>query len=107
MWLDGIGFATPLEDPTKSKHRRQGRLWRHAAGPQGASLGHLLRRHGHRPASKKKGPAWFYIQWASNKENQIAMLKAGAGAPGRKSPFKDPEGTKSKTFAEGLFRLHG
>ena len=37
--------------------------------------------------SKKKGPAWFYLQWASNKANQTRMLQAAAGAPVRKSAY--------------------
>ena len=31
--------------------------------------------------SRKKGPAWYYLQWASNKSNQTRMLQAAAGAP--------------------------
>src|SRR4029079_10268842 len=37
--------------------------------------------------SKKKGPAWFYLQWASNKANQTRMLQAAAGAPVRNSAY--------------------
>ena len=33
--------------------------------------------------SKKKGPSWLYLQWASNKMNQTRMLQAAAGAPVR------------------------
>jgi multiple sugar transport system substrate-binding protein len=37
--------------------------------------------------SKKKGPAWFYLQWASNKANQTRMLQTASGAPVRKSAY--------------------
>ena len=37
--------------------------------------------------SKKKGPSWFYLQWASNKANQTRMLQAAAGAPVRTSAY--------------------
>jgi len=41
--------------------------------------------------SKKKGPAFFYVQWASNKANQARMLQAAAGAPVRTSAYTNAE----------------
>ncbi|WP_460449372.1 ABC transporter substrate-binding protein [Alsobacter sp. SYSU BS001988] len=103
MWLDGIGFATPLEDPTKSKIVGKVGYGVTPPGPKAHHSAIFCDGMGIAQASKKKGAAWYYIQWATNKENQLAMLKAGAGAPGRQSPFKDPEGVKSKTFAKDYF----
>jgi multiple sugar transport system substrate-binding protein len=37
--------------------------------------------------SKKKGPAWLYLQWACNTTNQARMLQAAAGAPVRNSAY--------------------
>ena len=35
MWIDGVGWAPPLEDPGRLAHRRQGRLHRGARRTQG------------------------------------------------------------------------
>src|SRR5260370_22831697 len=43
--------------------------------------------------SKKKGPSWFYIQWASNKANQTRMLQAAACAPVRTSAYAAAQAT--------------
>ncbi|PSC03948.1 sugar ABC transporter substrate-binding protein [Alsobacter soli] len=103
MWLDGIGFATPLEDPTKSKVVGKVGYGITPPGPKAHHSAIFADGLGIAQMSKKKGPAWYYIQWATNKENQLRMLKAGAGAPARQSPFKNPEGTQSKTFAKDYF----
>ena len=47
MWLDGIGFAQPLEDPDQVADRRQGRLRRDAGGPEAAGVRAVRRRRGH------------------------------------------------------------
>ena len=44
--------------------------------------------------SKKKGPAWYYLQWASNKANQTRMLQAAAGAPVRNSAYAAPQASR-------------
>ena len=31
--------------------------------------------------STKKGPAWYYIMWATSKAMQARMLATGSGAP--------------------------
>ena len=51
--------------------------------------------------SKKKGPSWFYLQWASNKTNQTRMLQAAAGAPVRNSAYADAEALADVQGAEG------
>ncbi len=38
--------------------------------------------------SKKKGPSWYYLQWASNKANQTRILQNAAGAPVRTSAYQ-------------------
>jgi multiple sugar transport system substrate-binding protein len=48
--------------------------------------------------SKKKGAAWYYVQWACNKKNQLAMLKAGinpvASTPEDLARFIQSESTR-------------
>jgi multiple sugar transport system substrate-binding protein len=87
MWLDGIGFAQPLEDPTKSKIVGKVGYGVMPAGPKQQVSALFADGEGISTYSKKKGPAWFYIQWASNKGNQTRMLQAAAGAPVRTSAY--------------------
>ena len=83
MWLDGIGFAQPLEDPTKSRVVGKVGYGVMPAGPKQQVSALFADGEGISTYSKKKGPAFFYIQWASNKANQTRMLQAAAGAPVR------------------------
>lgn len=103
MWLDGIGFATPLEDPKSSKIVGKVGYGITPPGPKAHHSAIFCDGMGISQASKKKGAAWYYVQFMTNKKHQLAMLKAGAGSPARMSPFNDPEGTKSSTFAKDYF----
>jgi multiple sugar transport system substrate-binding protein len=87
MWLDGIGFAQPLEDPTKSRIVGKVGYGVMPAGPKAQVSAMFGDGEGISSFSKKKGPAWFYLQWASNKTNQFRMLQAAAGAPVRNSAY--------------------
>ena len=87
MWLDGIGFAQPLEDPTKSRVVGKVGYGVVPPGPKAQVSALFADGEGISTYSKKKGPAWFYIQWASNKTNQTRMLQAAAGAPVRNSAY--------------------
>jgi len=87
MWLDGIGFAQPLEDPTKSRIVGKVGYGVMPAGPKAQVSALFGDGEGISSFSKKKGPAWYYLQWASNKTNQTRMLQAAAGAPVRNSAY--------------------
>jgi multiple sugar transport system substrate-binding protein len=87
MWLDGIGFAQPLEDPTKSRIVGKVGYGVMPAGPKQQVSALFADGEGISTYSKKKGPAWFYLQWASNKANQTRMLQGAAGAPVRTSAY--------------------
>ena len=87
MWLDGIGFAQPLEDPTKSRIVGKVGYGVMPPGPKAQVSALFGDGEGISPFSKKKGPSWLYLQWASNKTNQTRMLQAAAGAPVRNSAY--------------------
>src|SRR5437870_10538174 len=87
MWLDGIGFAQPLEDPTKSRIVGKVGYGVMPAGPKQQVSALFGDGEGISTYSRKKGPAWLYLQWASNKQNQTRMLQAAAGAPVRTSAY--------------------
>jgi len=90
MWMDGIGFATPLEDPTKSKVVGKIGYGVHPPGPKAQHSGMFGDGMGVSAFTKKKGPAYFYCQWATNKVNQARVLQNGAGSPVRNSVYRDP-----------------
>ncbi len=87
MWIDGIGFALPLEDPTKSKI--VGKVG-YSVMPMGPKAQHSALFGDAMAVSsmtKKKEAAWLYVQWATNKQNQARSLLGGYGSPGRNSSF--------------------
>jgi multiple sugar transport system substrate-binding protein len=91
MWIDGIGFAPPLEDPTKS--RIVGKVG-YAVMPQGPKARHSATFGdgiGVAAGSKKKEAAYLYCQWATSKLMCNRLLQSGGGSPCRASPYKSPE----------------
>jgi multiple sugar transport system substrate-binding protein len=98
MWLDGVGFAPPLENPEKS--RVVGKVGygvmpkgpvAHAAPTTGDGIGVTA-------ASAKKEAAYLYCQWAISKAMGARMLQAGAGVPFRNSVLNDAEVRKGVTM---------
>ncbi len=103
MWVDGIGFAAPLEDPQRS--RVAGRVG-YALVPRGPAHHHCAlfgAGYGIPEASRKRGPAWYYLQWALGKQMQLRMLAAGAGVPARSSPFGSEEAIGGSRFPREFF----
>ncbi|MBL6459512.1 extracellular solute-binding protein [Belnapia sp. T6] len=105
MWVDGIGFAAPLEDRTRS--RIAGKVG-YAVVPRGPGPQHHCALFGAGyaipEASRKKGPAWLYIQWALGKANQLKWLVSGAGVPARSSPFRNEEAISRSHFPREFFQ---
>ena len=105
MWIDGIGFAAPLED--KARSRVAGKVG-YALVPKGRAPNHHCclfgAGYGIPEASRKKGPAWLYLQWALGKENQLRMLTSGAGVPARSSPFGNEQAIAASTFPREFFQ---
>jgi multiple sugar transport system substrate-binding protein len=91
MWIDGSGFAPPLEDPTKSKVVGKVGYGLMPPGPKlqvSATFGDGI---GVSAYSTKKGAAFYYTVWATSKAMQARMLAMGAGAPVRLSAYSDKE----------------
>ena len=95
MWLDGIGFAQPLEDAAKSRIVGKVGYGIMPPGPKQQVSAMFGDGQGIASASSKKGPSWLYLQWASNKANQARMLEAAAGAPVRNSAYANAEALAS------------
>lgn len=103
MWLDGIGFATPLEDATKSKIAGKVGYGVVPPGPKAQHSAIFGDGLGIAAASKNKGPAWFYIQFITNKANQLNILKNGAGSPARNSAFGNEDVVRTSKFGKQWF----
>jgi multiple sugar transport system substrate-binding protein len=95
MWFDGIGFAAPLEDASKSRVKGKVGYGLQPGGPKGRFAATFGDGIGIVRASKKQGPAYLYAQWVTNKKNQARMLAAGAASPARVSAYSDAEAKAS------------
>jgi multiple sugar transport system substrate-binding protein len=91
VWLDGIGFALPLEDKTKSRIVGKVGYGVYPPGPKAHRTSLYGDGYGISRSSTKKGAAWLYIQWATGKLMQARQLQGGYGCPPRKSSFTSPE----------------
>lgn len=91
MWLDGIGFAQPLEDPTKSRIVGKVGYGVMPPGPKAQVSAMFGNGHGISAFSKKQQPAWLYVQWTAAKVNQARILQAAAGAPVHNSAYTNPD----------------
>lgn len=105
MWIDGIGFATPLEDKTKSRVAGKVGYGITPAGPKAHHSATFADGIGiSRGSSKaKKGAAWLYIQYMTSKKEQLKLIKSGAGSPARQSPFADPTVNQGSIFPKDYF----
>jgi len=91
MWIDGVGWAPPLEDPTKSKIVGKVGYGVMPRGPKARKAAVYGDGIGVASTSKKKGPAWFYVQWASGKVIQARMLGEGMGSGVRQSSYQSKD----------------
>lgn len=89
MWIDSSGFSAPLEDPTKSKV--VGGVGYHAM-PMGLKKRLTVTFSdgiGVSSFSQKKGPAWYFVLWATSKNMQARLLSGGGGSAIRASASKN------------------
>ena len=91
MWLDGIGFALPLEDPTKSRIVGKVGYGVYPPGPKAHATSLYGDGFGISRTTQKKGAAWLYCQWATGKLMQARQLQGGYGSPPRKSAYSNPD----------------
>ncbi|MBL8806995.1 MAG: extracellular solute-binding protein [Rhodospirillales bacterium] len=91
MWLDGIGFAPPLEDPTKSRVVGKVGYGIMPAGPKARHSATFGDGIGVPVASKKKEAAYLYSQWATSKLMCARLLQSGGGSPCRGSAYSDKD----------------
>jgi multiple sugar transport system substrate-binding protein len=91
MWLDGVGFAPPIEDPEKSRVVGKAGYGVMPKGPKAQASGTFGDGIGVVEASEKKEAGYLFCQWAISHEMGARLLQAGAGVPYRRSILEDPE----------------
>jgi multiple sugar transport system substrate-binding protein len=91
MWLDGVGFAPPLEDPDKSRVVGKVGYGVMPRGPKAHVSATFGDGMGVAQASTKKEAAFLYCQWAVSKQIGARLLQSGGGVPFRHSILNDPE----------------
>ncbi len=99
MWVDANSVMNPLLDPTKSQVADKTGFAMFPAGPAGRipgfdAMGLAIAAH-----SQNKGAAWYFIEWATNKQNNLNAQLLGVPSA-RLSPWKSPEVMKDTTYAE-------
>ncbi|MDR6636263.1 multiple sugar transport system substrate-binding protein [Phyllobacterium sp. 1468] len=98
MWMDGIGFAPPLEDPKKSRVVGKVGYGVMPKGPGAQAAPTFGDGIGVTEGSSKKEAAYLYCQWAISKEMGARLLQSGSGVPFRNSVLNDPEILKGVTM---------
>ncbi len=89
MWIDGSGFAPPLEDASRSRVVGKVGYGLMPTGPKAQVSPTFGDGLGVSSSSTRKGAAWYYTLWATGKAMQARMLATGAGAPVRRSAYAD------------------
>jgi multiple sugar transport system substrate-binding protein len=89
MWLDGVGWAPPLEDPSASRVVGKVGYALVPKGPKGEYSATYGDGIGVTQASKNKEAAYLYCQWAVSKALGGRLLQIGGGVPFRASILND------------------
>ena len=89
MWLDGVGFAPPIENPEKSRVVGQVGYGIMPKGPKAQAAATTGDGLGVVAASQKKEAAYLFCQWAISHDMGARLLQAGAGVPFRQSVLED------------------
>ena len=98
MWLDGVGFAPPIEDRQKSRVVGKTGYGVMPAGPKAHAAATTGDGIGVTAASKNKEAAYLFCQWAISHDMGARLLQAGAGVPFRQSILEDAEVRKGVTM---------
>src|ERR1700757_2092310 len=91
MWIDGVGWAPPLEDPNASRVVGKVGYTVVPAGPKGQYSATYGDGIGIAAASKNKEAAYLLCQWVVSKKQGARLVQAGGGVPFRNSVLNDPE----------------
>lgn len=103
MWIDTSSVGALTADPAKSKMAGSAGFAVMTPGPKVQRAPVFASGVGIAAASKKIGPSWYWVQWATGKAMQTRQVAGGYGASGRTSPFDAAKkSTDAKLNAEWL-----
>src|ERR1700749_4158637 len=94
MWIDGVGWAPPLEDPNASRIVGKVGYTIVPAGPKGQYSATYGDGIGVAQACPNKEAAYLLCQWLVSKTQGARLLQAGGGVPFRSSVLGDPDTRK-------------
>src|SRR3989440_4435606 len=100
MWIDGVGWAPPVEDPNASRIAGKVGYAMVPAGPKGQYSATYGDGIGIAAASKNKEAAYLLCQWVVSKQQGARLLQAGGGVPFRNSILNDEEVRKGVTLPQ-------
>jgi multiple sugar transport system substrate-binding protein len=107
MWIDGVGWAPPIEDPNASRVVGKIGYALVPAGPKGQYSAAYGDGIGIPQASTKKEAAYLYCQWAVSKTMGARLLQSGGGVPFRNSILNDETVRKGVKVQEWLDAVIG
>jgi multiple sugar transport system substrate-binding protein len=94
MWIDGVGWAPPLEDPAASRIVGKVGYTIVPAGPRGKYSATYGDGIGVAQACPNKEAAYLLCQWLVSKTQGARLLQAGGGVPFRNSVLDDSDTRK-------------
>src|SRR5436190_5415294 len=100
MWIDGVGWAPPVENPDQSRVVGKVGYTMVPAGPKGQYSATYGDGIGIAAASKNKEAAYLLCQWVVSKQQGARLLQAGGGVPFRNSILNDEEVRKGVTLPQ-------
>ena len=105
MWIDGVGWAPPIEDPNASRVVGKIGYTVVPAGPKGQFSAAYGDGIGIAKTSTKKEAAYLYCQWAVSKTMGARLLQGGGGVPFRNSILNDEtvrKGVKNQEWLDSV-----
>jgi multiple sugar transport system substrate-binding protein len=105
MWIDGVGWAPPIEDPNASRVVGKIGYTVVPAGPKGQYSAAYGDGIGIAKTSTKKEAAYLYCQWAVSKTMGARLLQGGGGVPFRNSILNDEtvrKGVKNQEWLDSV-----
>jgi len=97
MWIDGAGFAPPLEDRQRSRIVGKVGYGVFPPGPKAHHAGMGGDGIGIAAASQKKEAAFLFCLWTTSLQMSNRLLRAGSGIPFRRSTLGDKETLETLT----------
>jgi multiple sugar transport system substrate-binding protein len=88
LWLDTATVGAPTADPAKSRMAEHAGFSVMPAGPKAHRAPVFASGVGIAAATKKVGPAWYWVQFVTGKQMQERQVVSGQGAVGRLSAYE-------------------